>query len=78
MATETSQRQSRIPKPIAMMGPWDFWADPHTIGLPPEDAAAIFDGTALPEQIDRAQKFGEAAKMALIAADGVYPLRLES
>jgi hypothetical protein len=72
MGTES---KSRLPTPIASMGPWDFWASPYGLGLPIEDADAIARGKALPEQMDRAMKMGEFAKHALISAPHNEPRR---
>jgi hypothetical protein len=67
--SDVAAPNSRFPKPIAEMGAWDFWADAYSIGLSAEDAEAIHSGRALPDQIDRAQFFGLAAKEALLLAD---------
>jgi hypothetical protein len=75
---DVNTKQSRLPRPIAQMGAWDFWADAYSIGLTREDAEAITNGTALPDQIDRARVCGQAAKMTLLSADGVYPARRSS
>jgi hypothetical protein len=72
MGTESN---SRLPTPIANMGPWDFWASPYAIGLSVEDADALAQGKALPEQIDRAQILGGFAKHALMAAPHNEPVR---
>lgn len=70
MVTETNQNRTRLPTTIAEMGPWHFWADPYSVGLSPEDAAAIVDGSALPDQLDRCMKLSQAAMNALVTADG--------
>lgn len=62
-------RFTRPPIPIRDMTPWSFWALPDAIGLSPEDAAAVDDGTATPEQIARMEACAAAAKCALMEAE---------
>ena len=64
----------RFPWTIAQMGAWDFQADPYSIGLPLEDAAAILYDTALPEQIDRCRRQCDIARNSLITAAVNQPI----
>lgn len=68
MKSVLDHRHQRLPMPIAEMGPWFFWAAPEAVGLNPEDADAIRDGTATPAQRERARVLGYAAMSALIQA----------
>lgn len=58
---------------ISTMGAWDFWARPYGIGLSAEDAAALKEGTASPEQLERAEIHAMSAKHALIGAEAGQP-----
>ncbi len=68
--TSSVLNHNRLPMPIAEMGAWHFWAAPEAVGLSPEDAEAIRNGTATEQQQLRALQFGQAAMNALIMADG--------
>lgn len=52
--------------PIAKMAPWDFWARPTALDLSHEDAAAIKDGSATPEQRQRGMQAGLRARDILL------------
>lgn len=60
---------TNLPKPIAEMGPWDFWAAARAVpGLSDADIAAI-DGTSMSPDVEaRAQICLSAARQALIQA----------
>lgn len=58
---------------ISTMSAWDFWARPYGIGLSAEDAAALNEGTANPEQLARAEFHAMSAKHALIGAEAGQP-----
>lgn len=76
--TMTVHRGNRLPQLIAEMGPWAFWARPDAIGLDPACVEALLDGTATEAQQAEARRAGEAAKMTLLSASGVYPERKTS
>jgi hypothetical protein len=69
MGIPTSQRS------IADLGPWDFWARPDSLGLQPDDLAAVEGGTALPDQINRMKALCECARHNLITAEVNEPRR---
>jgi hypothetical protein len=62
--------ESRLPRPISEMGPWDFWSDPFALNLTMEEAQAIYDGTADGELQARAHELCLCARNHLMSAMG--------
>lgn len=76
--TITVCHASRLPVAIADMPPWGFWSRHDALGLNDVISAALLDGTATEAQQAEARRAGEAAKMTLLSASGVYPERKTS